>query len=49
MSNLHFFCDDNGFWHWQFIDGHGTIIDQSTFGFLDKENCEKQAQVKGYS
>lgn len=48
MSQIKFFTDSNGFWHWQLIDEKENIIDQSAFGFLDKTNCEKQAFLKGY-
>ncbi|MEZ4799457.1 MAG: hypothetical protein R2809_06710 [Flavobacteriales bacterium] len=48
MAHLKFFTDSNGFWHWKYVDDNDNIIDKSSFGFLDKSNCEKQAFLKGY-
>lgn len=45
---LHIYKDKEGFWRWQIVDESSNIIDQSAFGFMDKENCEKQARIKGY-
>lgn len=47
-KKLYIFKDSEGFWRWHLLDESKNIIDKSTFGFLDKDNCINHAKIKGY-